>query len=75
MKVPLPETAVQVACGDNHTVILLSSGQVVTFGKHQEGQLGRCKEGEDDEDSWHMVPRPITGLCYCYNALGQSTII
>ena len=31
----------------------------MTFGKHQEGQLGRNKEGKDD--SWHMVPKPITG--------------
>ncbi len=60
VKVPLSEPATQVACGDNHTVILLASGQVITFGKHQEGQLGRNKESDDDE-SWYMVPRQTTG--------------
>ena len=61
MKVPLPEPATQVACGDNHTVVLLQSGQIFTFGKHQEGQLGRQKQEEDDE-SWHMVPRSVSGF-------------
>lgn len=60
VKVPLPGQATQVACGDNHTVVLLASGQVITFGKHQEGQLGRNKEEEDGED-WYAVPRQITG--------------
>ena len=35
MKVPLPGPAQQVSCGDNHTVVLLSDGDVYTFGKHQ----------------------------------------
>ena len=56
MKVPLPAGATQVACGDNHTAVLLETGQVFTFGKHQEGQLGRSKM-EGDDDTWHMVPR------------------
>jgi E3 ubiquitin-protein ligase MYCBP2 len=60
--VPLPEPATQIACGDNHTVVLLQSGQIYTFGKHQEGQLGRQKQDEDDSDTWHMVPRPVTGF-------------
>ncbi len=57
----LPEPATQIACGDNHTVILLVSGEVVTFGKHQEGQLGRAEENEDDE-TWYMVPNRIEGI-------------
>ena len=59
--VPLPSPASQLACGDNHTVVLLQSGQVITFGKYQEGQLGRKKE-EGDDDTWHMLPRPIPML-------------
>ena len=55
VKVPLPGPAQQIACGDNHTVVLLSSGEVYTFGKHQEGQLGRQPEGLDDA-SWNLVP-------------------
>ena len=61
MKVPLPGPAMQIACGDNHTVILLQGGVVFTFGKHQEGQLGRKKE-EGDDEAWHMVPRPVVHL-------------
>ncbi len=59
--VPLPGPATQIACGDNHTVILTLSGEVFTFGKHQEGQLGRKKE-EGDDDAWHMTPRPVALL-------------
>lgn len=61
VKVPLPEPASQIACGDNHTVVLLHSGQIYTFGKHQEGQLGRQKQ-EDDDDTWNMVPQPVAGF-------------
>ena len=35
VKVPLPGPAQQVSCGDNHTVVLLCTGEVYTFGKHQ----------------------------------------
>jgi len=59
--VPLPSAATHLACGDNHTVILLQSGEVFTFGRHQEGQLGR-KKGEEDDETWHMVPRPVPML-------------
>ena len=34
-KVDLPGPASQIACGDNHTVVLLSSGEIYTFGKHK----------------------------------------
>ncbi len=61
VKVPLPVSALQVACGENHTVILLSDQQVYTFGKFQEGQLGRSKEDGDGND-WHMIPRSVSGL-------------
>ena len=35
VKVPLPGPAQQVSCGDNHTVVLLSNGEIYTFGKYQ----------------------------------------
>ena len=34
-KVDLPGPASQIACGDNHTVVLLASGEIYTFGKHK----------------------------------------
>ena len=61
MKVPLPDTATQVACGNNHTIVLLNNGQVYSFGKYHEGQLGRTKEDGDDE-TWHMIPRLVTSF-------------
>lgn len=33
--------AVQIACGQHHTVVLLQSGEVYTFGSNQYGQLGQ----------------------------------
>ena len=59
MKVSLPNCATQVACGDNHTAVLLHTGEVYTFGRHQEGQLGRQRE-EGDDDMWYTIPRQVT---------------
>lgn len=69
----------QVACGDNHTVVLLETGQVYTFGKYQEGQLGRSK-GVGDDETWHMVPRSVNnvgGVCKAtwVGAKGNQTFI
>ncbi len=60
VKVSLPGLAVQVACGDNHTVVLLADGRVFTFGKYMEGQLGRSMK-EKDIMNWHMSPRSVAG--------------
>ena len=53
MKIPLTEAASQVVCGDFHTVVLLATGEVVTFGDYEDGQLGRVDE---DSDDWHLRP-------------------
>lgn len=79
MKVSLPGAATQVACGDNHTVVLLQSGKVYTFGKHLEGQLGRRKK-VGEHDTWHMVPRPmdnVGGACKAnwVGAKGNQTFV
>lgn len=58
VKVSLPAPATQVACGDNHTAVLLQTGKVYTFGKYQEGQLGR-QRGQDQGDDWHMLPGEV----------------
>ena len=62
VKVELPCAATQVACGDNHTVVLLQSGEVYTFGKHQEGQLGRRRKEGGDAETWHMVPARVDSI-------------
>ena len=41
--------------------MLLQSGEVFTFGRHQEGQLGR-KKGKGDDETWHMTPQPVPML-------------
>lgn len=33
--------AVAIACGSDHTAVLLRDGQLITFGKNDNGQLGR----------------------------------
>jgi alpha-tubulin suppressor-like RCC1 family protein len=38
--VPGISNAVSVECGENHTVVLLSNGRVMTFGNNQYGALG-----------------------------------
>ncbi len=79
VKVSLPGPASQIACGDNHTVVLMQSGEVFTFGKHQEGQLGSKRE-EGDDDAWHTTPRPIALLGEQYKvtwvgARGNQTFV
>lgn len=61
VKVPLPFPATHIACGDAHTVVLLQSGEVFTFGRHQEGQLGR-KKGKEEDETWHMTPQLVPML-------------
>ena len=39
--VSLPARALQVAAGSYHSVVLLSTGEVVTFGNGSKNQLGR----------------------------------
>lgn len=80
MKVPLPCAATQVACGDNHTVVLLETGEVYTFGKYQEGQLGRKKKDGELSDTWHLSPGPVDdvgGMCKAtwIGAKGNQTFI
>jgi alpha-tubulin suppressor-like RCC1 family protein len=41
LEVPGITSAVSIACGYEHTVILLSNGRIVTFGNNAYGQLGR----------------------------------
>jgi alpha-tubulin suppressor-like RCC1 family protein len=72
-----------VVCGDNHTVVLLETGEVYTFGKYQEGQLGRKKKGGKFGelcDTWHMSPGPVDdigGVCKAtwVGAKGNQTFI
>ncbi|XP_054168107.1 E3 ubiquitin-protein ligase MYCBP2-like [Oppia nitens] len=39
-KLNLPNRVIQIACGLHHSVLLTSSGDVLTFGSNQYGQLG-----------------------------------
>lgn len=44
------------ACGDTHTLVLMDGGEVFSFGRNQNGQLGTGT----DADS--LVPLPVTAL-------------
>ena len=42
LRVPVPsaQRVVQIACGDEHTVMLLQNGTALAFGSKEAGQLG-----------------------------------
>ncbi|CAK1549363.1 unnamed protein product [Leptosia nina] len=44
LKVNIPETAVAIASGGDHLVVLTSSGAVYTMGCGEQGQLGRLSQ-------------------------------
>ena len=48
-------------------LLYIYTGEVFTFGKHGEGQLGRTAEreggaGKGAKETWHMTPGPIPNL-------------
>ena len=47
---------VAAACGDTHTLVLTDAGQVYSFGRNQNGQLGMGS----DVDS--LVPQLVSAL-------------
>lgn len=49
--VPMEYNVVDVACGNNHTVVLLSNGTLRTFGANGAGQLGTVP----GPDTWNHV--------------------
>lgn len=61
--VALPVSAVSIACGDNHSVVLCcedaESYLVFTWGCNDHGQLGYFYS---DEDNTHRVPRRVEGI-------------
>ncbi|KAJ3592162.1 hypothetical protein NHX12_007291, partial [Muraenolepis orangiensis] len=55
----LPSPSVQVTAGSNHTAVLLSDGQVFTFGSFSKGQLGRPIL---DMPYWNAKPSPMPNI-------------
>ncbi|XP_031417201.1 E3 ubiquitin-protein ligase MYCBP2 isoform X1 [Clupea harengus] len=55
----LPGTSVQVTAGSNHTAVLLTDGQVFTFGSFSKGQLGRPIL---DIPYWNAKPSPMPNI-------------
>ncbi|KAH7438410.1 hypothetical protein KP509_04G013900 [Ceratopteris richardii] len=51
---------VQIACGGYHSAVLTSDGQVLTWGRGGDGQLGH--------GSWNngKTPRVVEDLCHCH---------
>lgn len=48
-----------VSCGDTHTLVAMASGELYSFGRNQNGQLGTS----NTEDS--MVPQLVEALKVC----------
>jgi alpha-tubulin suppressor-like RCC1 family protein len=55
--VTLPGPAVQVAAGDQFSLVLTSSGQLYAFGTNDEGQLGNAN---NDASIANPTPTPVT---------------
>lgn len=54
------QTPVQVAAGDGHTLILFESGDIYSYGRGREGQLGR--EINDFERKKGSTAKTVLGL-------------
>ncbi|XP_064413761.1 E3 ubiquitin-protein ligase MYCBP2 isoform X3 [Latimeria chalumnae] len=55
----LPGPSTQVTAGSNHTAVLLTDGQVSTFGSFSKGQLGRPIL---DMPYWNAKPAPMPNI-------------
>ncbi|TMW64200.1 hypothetical protein Poli38472_012822 [Pythium oligandrum] len=51
----------QVACGGNHTLVLVADGQLFGFGDNQFGQVGVAR-GEDEESKKIQTPVVISSI-------------
>ena len=52
----LPEAAVAVAIGSEHTLVLTESGDVWSMGKNNAGQLGLGKTTPSSSGMPHRIP-------------------
>lgn len=48
---------ISIACGDNHTIVLLNDGSVKTFGLNNYGQLG-----DNTENNFSNVAKDVIGI-------------
>ncbi len=52
----------QVATGDGHTLILFESGDIYSFGRGKEGQLGREVGDSERKSGVHKMSKAVVGL-------------
>lgn len=63
------ECFVAAAAGENHTIVITQYGDVKTFGRGREGQLGHGEDARQDSD----VPCEVrVRTAYGYDAVAQS---
>ena len=58
----LVHSVVQVALGQDHTVVLTSQGTIFTFGSNEFGQLGYDVEGTTKEIPVQLAPKKVASL-------------
>ncbi|XP_047509678.1 regulator of chromosome condensation isoform X1 [Pieris napi] len=68
LKLAIPETAVGIASGGDHLVVLSTSGAVYTMGCGEQGQLGRLSQRSASREARHgfsalLVPSKVTLKC------------
>lgn len=64
------ECFVAAAAGENHTIVITQYGDVKTFGRGREGQLGHGEDARQDSD----VPRKVrVRTAHCYGAVAHKS--
>src|SRR5207248_8565377 len=55
----LPHRVKSVALGQDHTIAILSNGDIYSWGSGRYGQLGYATKIKNDEEECQLVPRQI----------------
>ncbi|KAI6226542.1 RCR-type E3 ubiquitin transferase [Aphelenchoides fujianensis] len=62
VNLPANLQVVQAVAGGNHCVLRTVNGEVLTFGAHRAGQLGRKEANEAEDRFWFARPESVAGF-------------